>query len=55
MGSFFTSICNPTHHMNLFDYIILCLECFLLENAVGGSWACQFCPILAKNSGRQVQ
>jgi hypothetical protein len=32
--------------------LIFLLSKLLLENTVGGSWACQFCPFLAKNSVR---
>ncbi len=34
----------------LFILIFLLLEWIWLENAVGGSWAGQICPFLAKNS-----
>ncbi len=34
----------------LFVLVFLLSEWIWLENAVGGSWAGQICPILAKNS-----
>ncbi len=36
----------------LFVLIFLLSEWIWSENAVGGSWACQFCPFLTKNSVR---
>ncbi len=36
--------------LSLFVFIILLTDRGWLENAVGGSWAGQICPFLAKNS-----